>query len=207
MKNTKVFGSGEFSGANSFDSDVKIFGGAVFSGSLSCRSLKIFGAADVSSDVRCENLLRICGALTAGGRIEAETVKSAGAITCNGDISAETVKIHGGADIKGLLNAENITVIPTARCFISEIGGTKLTVKREPQRIIFDSHVKVNDGSAPELECKSIEADEVDIIITKAETVRGRKVRIGKDCIIGKVEYSESLVVDKNAKVGEKIKI
>ena len=38
-----------------------------------------------------------------------------------------------------------------------------------------------------------IEGDDVDLEYTQADVVRGRRVRIGEGCSIGRVEYSESL--------------
>ena len=38
-----------------------------------------------------------------------------------------------------------------------------------------------------------IEGDDVDLEYTEADVVRGRRVRIGEGCSIGRVEYSESL--------------
>ena len=55
--------------------------------------------------------------------------------------------------------------------------------------------------------CPIIEGDEVTLIHTTSKVVRGKNVRIGCNCVIDRVEYSESLDVDESATVGERVKI
>lgn len=48
-------------------------------------------------------------------------------------------------------------------------------------------------GSVSCAQVGDIEGDDVDLEYTQADVVRGRRVRIGEGCSIGRVEYSESL--------------
>ena len=57
------------------------------------------------------------------------------------------------------------------------------------------------------LEAELIEGEEIDLQATKAGVVRGRNVVIGPGCEIERVEYSGSLMVAPEAKVGEQVKV
>jgi len=52
-----------------------------------------------------------------------------------------------------------------------------------------------------------IEGEEIDLQATKAGVVRGRNVVIGPGCEMERVEYSGSLMVAPEAKVGEQVKV
>ena len=52
---------------------------------------------------------------------------------------------------------------------------------------------KTYHGSVSCSQVGDIEGDDVDLEYTQADVVRGRRVRIGEGCSIGRVEYSESL--------------
>lgn len=52
-----------------------------------------------------------------------------------------------------------------------------------------------------------MEGDQIDIENTKAMIVRGNNVKIGANCNIGLVEYTDELSIDPKAIVGESRKI
>jgi len=56
------------------------------------------------------------------------------------------------------------------------------------------------------LDVEAVEGDELDLEWTVAEVVRGRVVKLGPGCKIGRVEYSESLEVSPQAEVREEVK-
>jgi len=83
-----------------------------------------------------------------------------------------------------------------------EIGGGKITVKKKRNSLL-----PLFKGSEGSLRAKVIEGDEVSLENTKADVVRGNKVKIGQGCEIGLVEYRSDLLEDKNAtiKISKKI--
>lgn len=62
-------------------------------------------------------------------------------------------------------------------------------------------------GGYGTLEAEVIEGDEIYLESTKAKVVRGKRVVIGPDCEIERVEYEESLEVDESADVGEEQRV
>lgn len=62
-------------------------------------------------------------------------------------------------------------------------------------------------GGYGTLEADTIEGDEIHLESTRAKVVRGKRVVIGPDCEIERVEYEESLDVDESAEVGERQKL
>jgi len=57
------------------------------------------------------------------------------------------------------------------------------------------------------LEVQTLEGDEIYLEYTKAAMVRGKSITLGPGCRIGRVEYSDSLEVDEDAKVDERAKV
>ena len=53
----------------------------------------------------------------------------------------------------------------------------------------------------------TIEGNRISLECTDAEIVRGQDVVIGKECKIGRVEYSGTLEIQDNAEVGQQVKV
>ncbi|MBI3830518.1 MAG: hypothetical protein HY291_13440, partial [Planctomycetes bacterium] len=69
------------------------------------------------------------------------------------------------------------------------------------------SSASVSGGNgAFKLEAKTIEGDAVELENTVADLVKGKRVKIGKGCKIGAVEYTESIAVNDKASVKKQTK-
>ena len=88
-------------------------------------------------------------------------------------------------------------------CFAKEIGGQTITVKAKGSLVgnLLKPLFK------PQLETELIEGDKIEIENTIAKIVRGNQVRIGPNCQIGVVEYTEEYSIDKKAVVAENRKV
>jgi hypothetical protein len=64
-------------------------------------------------------------------------------------------------------------------------------------------------GNEPiELTCQNLlEADEISLEATVAKIVRGKRVIIGPECRIDRIEYAESLQIDPKSAVKEQVRV
>ena len=106
-----------------------------------------------------------------------------------GGVEAEAVRISGMAGIPGLLNAETVEIAADRGIRIGSIGGGSIRIYKPTQVSLLG----LFRSSCSCAQAGDIEGDDVDLEYTQADVVRGRRVRIGEGCSIGRVEYSESL--------------
>jgi len=181
-------------------------------------SVKVFGEAEVKMDMESQETLvmgtlmvggnahlkriKILGLLEVGERLTGDEANIKGSISVNGDVEYETFDSSGGFEIKGLLTADIIKVgLRFGQSSAEEIGGGKITVKKKSNSLLpFGKEI----GS---LIAKVIEGDEIYLENTKADIVRGNKVKIGPGCQIGVVEYRNELIHDPKATIKTKTKI
>lgn len=90
---------------------------------------------------------------------------------------------------QGLLNAETVEISASRGIRIGSIGGSSIRIYKPTQVSLLG----LFHGSVSCAQVGDIEGDDVDLEYTQADVVRGRRVRIGEGCSIGRVEYSESL--------------
>ena len=107
----------------------------------------------------------------------------------SGGVEAESVHLTGSAVIQGLLNAETVEISASRGIRIGSIGGSSIRIYKPTQVSLLG----LFHGSVSCAQVGDIEGDDVDLEYTQADVVRGRRVRIGEGCSIGRVEYSESL--------------
>lgn len=106
----------------------------------------------------------------------------------------------GTFEIEGLLNADKIDIELLGRCKVSEIGGGKINIRRKNTDVpilkqILNSIVdSIKEKSL--LQVSTIEGDDVYVSYTQAKVVRGKHVKIGPECSIDLVEYSEDFEKD-----------
>lgn len=174
-------------------------------GSIQSGCIAASGALEAGGELSCKGALHNSGSLSCGGKLTADEVKASGACRCGGDVrvrelvtsgrfeaangvEAERFRSSGKLEIKGLLNAEEVDISLCTNSSIGDIGGSRIRVRR-------DCSFGISFGK-PHLDVKSIEGDTVELELTNAEVVRGRFVRIGAGCNIGRVEYTEDLTVE-----------
>lgn len=186
---------------------VSISGSGKVQGSLRCESLRCSGSARVQGDVDCAGEIRCSGSSRVTGDIACQElgcsgstrcegslrangrVHSSGALKVDGSLEAESVHLTGSAVIQGLLNAETVEISASRGIRIGSIGGSSIRIYKPTQVSLLGLfHSGISCAQVGD-----IEGDDVDLEYTQADVVRGRRVRIGEGCSIGRVEYSESL--------------
>ncbi|MCR4403755.1 MAG: polymer-forming cytoskeletal protein [Candidatus Acetothermia bacterium] len=216
----KVAGSGKIEGDVDAN-QISTAGACKIEGNVKAQRMKTAGACKIVGDVQAREL-KTAGSCSVEGRVEAEALESAGAQTVlksisakqidaagsfrvGGDVEADRFSAKGSIDIGGLLSADEIHLELGGRSTIREIGGERIEVRK----LSRGWHFIINLGGwgSSSLEAETIEGDEVRLEATRAKTVRGKRVVIGEDCRIDRVEYTESLQVDKAAAVKEQVKV
>lgn len=170
-------------------------------------SLKSEGDLHCSGDFRCSGSTALGGSLqvgsgsisgvcSVGGTLHGGELRVSGKLTAQ-EVEAESFTASGKLEISGLLNAEKIEIEVSGSNEVGDIGGGTITVRRISHGLSFGERV---------LRVKSIEGDTVDLECTQAEVVRGKNIRIGRNCRIGRVEHSGDLTVE-GGEVGEQVRI
>ena len=203
-----VSGSGHFNGNAVCEEEIRISGSGHFEKSVECGSFSVSGSGHIENDLKCKDF-KSSGSSHIKGSVSCTDAAISGSVQVEKDMTGENIRISGGSSIHGLLNAENITIMLYGKNTVGEIGCTKLDVGISKNnsgslRIGPFSFGSKNKG---DLVCPIIEGDEVNLVNTTSNVVRGKNVRIGPDCVIKRVEYSESIEVDSSSTVGEQVKI
>jgi cytoskeletal protein CcmA (bactofilin family) len=194
-------GSGILNG-NVISEKAKVNGHARFRGNIDSQNLKIDGSARIDKNLTAEKL-KVSGKATVGGKVKCEEIKIQGTFTVGGDCEAEIFQAESQFTIGGLLNADEVNLKMFGACFAKEIGGQTITIKAKGSLVgnLLKSFFK------PQLETELIEGDKIEIENTIAKIVRGNQVKIGPNCQIGLVEYTEECSIDKKAVVAENKKV
>lgn len=191
-------GSGTVNG-NVTANTAKVSGNAKFKGTIESQNFSVEGTAKIAQNLLVKDL-NVSGKASVGGRVKCEQIKLQGILTVGEDCEAEMFKAQYRFTIGGLLNADQIDIEIYGECKAKEIGGQTITVKQHKGSFIgtlFKPFFKT------QLETELIEGDIIELENTIAKVVRGNQVRIGPNCHIGVVEYTEEFSQDNNAVVGE----
>ncbi|RLQ96251.1 polymer-forming cytoskeletal protein [Falsibacillus albus] len=176
----------------------KINGTAKITGKLAADQLFINGAASIHEGVDA-NKMDVSGKASVSGPVKGHEIKVNGKLSVKGNCDAEEFSGEGAFSIDGLLNAENIQVKLFSESKAKEIGGKKIIILQHKESLFkflkSFFHVK--------LQAELIEGDEIELEGTVADIVRGKHIKIGKNCEIDLVEYSGDFFMEKNAQVKE----
>lgn len=213
LANVRIVGESNI-GSGPFDT-VKITGNGYAHEELNCRKLKVMGEIKADKSLVCAaasivgtmkvrgdcaiQQADIIGEVHIEGNWQSDLTDIRGELTIDGQGVAEQIKVRGSLRVKGLFNSDKVEIISAHPSKLQELGGRKIEV-RKPRMSLHKPFRKTI------LEVQSIEADEIDIDYTTAQVVRGSRIKIGKHCQIGKVEYSECLIVEKGSVVETQVK-
>ncbi|SDD00610.1 protein CcmA, bactofilin family [Paenibacillus sp. UNCCL117] len=178
---------------------VDVNGAATFEQKLAAGEVRINGKADIGGALHAE-LLRVDGHMKVGEGLSGESVEVNGYLGVHGSCEAELFRSRGCFRIGGLLNAGKIEVELYVECRAKEIGCETVEVRRPLSANPFGKLVRTL-FSGDMLIAGTIEGDDIYLESTKAEIVRGKRVKLGAGCEIGLVEYSESYEQSPEARV------
>jgi cytoskeletal protein CcmA (bactofilin family) len=199
-KTVNIKGSGEIDGDIECNI-MKIEGGCTVYGNLEAKTVEIKGNSTIKGSCHSTDI-DIQGSANFGNDVSAEEINAKGRININGNFNAEKFNMEGAFKIRGLLNAGELELKLHGPSEAREIGGEKITIKREG-RLIFPRIEKMITtlGFNTCLITDVIEGDEIYLEYTKAKIIRGNNIEIGPGCEIELIEYKESYKQDEKAVV------
>lgn len=226
-QDVSIMGSGTSAGGTL--GKVRINGDGRIYGSGDCMTFRCNGTAVVEGSLRSRDA-KVNGQLSVDEHLEAEQMKINGGLKVGGGSRIGHIHINGDLSVGNSLSAAKMTINGTLEAG-DEIGAEDLTVRgqvnaggalygREINIKLYGGFSKVSRMTgqvisvsisrlarfigSPRvggLRTDYIEGDEIFLENTKADTVRGRSITIGRGCVIGQVIYSEQLKTDKDAEI------
>ncbi|MCA1066236.1 polymer-forming cytoskeletal protein [Rossellomorea sp. AcN35-11] len=199
------------SGSSTIEGDTKAetittSGSSKYEGSVMTAEMNISGSSKVAGDLICK-AFKVSGSCKVGGKIQGGSLKASGSLRADMDCEVETFSSSGSVHIEGLLNSDHIKIEINHESSIKEIGGESITVRHQGSTGIIKQVVNFFLQKEDYLFSDLIEGDEVYLENTKAKLVRGKHVVIGDNCHINTVEYSGTMDVKADSRIGESIKI
>jgi cytoskeletal protein CcmA (bactofilin family) len=189
-----IYGTSEAK-ENVLAGSVKVLGEAEVNGDLEAKESLVIGTMSIGGKAHMKKI-KILGTLDVGESLTGDEANIKGTISVGGDVEYETFDSSGGFEIKGLLNADTIKIaLRFGESSAEEIGGGKITIKRRKNSLLPFF------GEEGSLVAKVIEGDEVYLENTRAEIVRGNKIKIGSGCVIGLVEYRDDFTEDAHSSI------
>ncbi len=177
------------------DADVsgatKINGNAYFGKLDSSGALKVRGKSEGKK-------LDLSGSAKFEDSLDVKLIDSSGSFSVKGDVDCTTIDASGVVKIEGVLKGEEIMLNNSGKSKIKKIEGGDLVVESGGSGFFSFSF-----GKSGSLEVESIKGNEISLENTKAKSVMGNKVIIGRGCKIQNVKAKE-LKVHESAKVENK---
>ncbi|SEG17624.1 polymer-forming cytoskeletal protein [Paenibacillus sp. UNC499MF] len=180
--------------------EVIVRGSGSVSGNVRSELLSVSGNGEIRGDVAAGQV-KVNGSAGIGGSLTTDTAVIRGSVQIGGDCEAEKFEAYGNFEVGGLLNAGLIDIRLFGPCRAREIGGESIQVRKNG---FLNSLASLFGSKLTSLEAGIIEGDVIYLEHTSASVVRGRDVKIGPGCEIGRVEYSNSLYVDNHSAVAER---
>lgn len=200
-KKIKISGSGDIYKDAYAEEEIIGDGSCEFKGNVNSKRVKLRGSGDVLGDITAEEV-EISGSCDVKGNVKFDSMSIRGSADIYGDCEGRIFSSIGSGDIKGLLSADEINIDLTHSKYIKEIGGEKINVVEASKNIYFGFKLFKRESI---LTSEIIEGDEINLENTTCKIVRGRDVIIGKNCSIGKVEYTGKIIIDKSSEIKEVI--
>ncbi|MFS0837698.1 polymer-forming cytoskeletal protein [Paenibacillus sp. 1P03SA] len=180
--------------------EVIVRGSGSVSGNVRTELLSVSGNGEIRGDVAAGHV-KVNGSTGIGGSLTTDAAVIRGSVQIGGDCEAEKFEAYGNFEVGGLLNAGLIDIRLFGPCRAREIGGESIQVRKNG---FLNSLASLFGSKLTSLEAGIIEGDIIYLEHTSASVVRGRDVKIGPGCEIGRVEYSNTLYVDSHSAVAER---
>lgn len=201
-RNVKIDGVAGIEG-DTTSAALRVNGVVTFRGNLRTGAVGCSGKLKVEGDLRFGEA-ELDGVLTVEGGLGGESLRLKGGLKVRGACELDSLVADGAFKVGGLLNVGRLDVRLRAAAEAREIGAETILVRRSGSG-------RLRDWLAPrlaaDLKAELIEGDELDLEYTVAKRVSGNRVRLGRGCVIGEVEYRDELSVLPGAKIGKEMKL
>ncbi|MFZ3591080.1 polymer-forming cytoskeletal protein [Bacillus sp. DJP31] len=204
-ESVKFNGSGSFEG-NVYVTKMKINGSTSVLKNAIVDDLEINGSSSFKQDLQVGNC-EINGISKVYGKVTGGEIKVNGMLKVKESCEVERFISYGAVEIEGLLSADHIELNLDYHSSAKEIGGERISVRQYSSHKMIKHIINFFRQRTDLLEADLIEGDEIDLEITKAKLVRGKKIVIGEKCEIERIEYTDSIEIHPSSKVKESVKI
>lgn len=188
------------------EEEIRVSGSGRFRGAVQAGEFCAAGSAHVDGDLTVAGEAKAAGSFRCDGGIRAGVLRLAGGIRVEKDAEAEEARISGGFRCGGLLNAERVELRTDGGMDIGSIGGSVIRVQWESRGFNLRNLFRKNHRGTVTVR-GAVEGDDILLECVNAPRVSGRTVVIGENCNIDLVQYSESIGISPDAKVGRTEKI
>ena len=189
----------------------KVSGASSFSGDVKADYIGVSGSFSCGGNLVAEDKVSCSGSIKCRGNVKGNQLSIAGSFKAGGDIEAEKVYVEGILNCQGLLNAEDIEIKFERGMEIGSIGGSKIVIfpkhaTKPIMRLPLFSALTKHAATGVSV-VNSIEGDEIALEGVACPRVTGRVVAIERGCNIELVQYSETVEISPDAKIGRTEKI
>ena len=184
----------------------RVSGSSSFSESVSAGSVGVSGAFSCGGDMTAVETISCSGSVRCKGNVKSDQLSVSGVLTADGDAEAEEIRVHGCINCGGLLNAETLEIRFKQGMSIGSIGGSRIQIIREQNRV-FRLFWRWHESLDRITVASAVEGDEITLEYVTCPRVTGRAVTIGAGCKIDLVQYSETVEISPDAKVGRTEKV
>ena len=205
---------------------IMLNGTGTLDGDVTARELTVNGHGKVNSTLAAHELenngklsvngnaevgdLRNRGRLHVFGNMTGRDVATYGSLTVDGGVEAGSFKSRGMFEIGGNLHAQDVDLEVAGISRLNEIVGEHVRVALLTKGL--PGVMKLLSAFFPKFEDNLLRANRIEgttlmLEQVQADKVSGRYVKIGPNCRIQRVEYTEQLIVDPNSVVVEQVKV
>lgn len=227
-----TFNSVSINGSGVINGDVqctslKINGACDIKGNLKAETGVIRGRATINEDLFIHDF-QVNGRSDLKGGLYASTFRVNGFCSIGKEVNTESTKIYGKLEMEGKCNTDYF--FANGAIFINDAlqaGEVEVVLRNSNSKIskIFSDSIVVRKNNATSglwgwikalfpilgetgtLKVEEIRGENIIVEATLAEKIVGQRVVIGSGCKVGLVEYSDTLEISKDAKVGKQVKI
>ncbi len=206
-----VSGSAIFSGEVDADRIV-IPGRAEFRDFVTCDDINIAGEALLKNELVCESVV-VPGDASFLDKIVSDVFIIGGSVKANRKIKTIRLNVDGELESFGKIYADKV-LVKGSLVYASEMSCFDLRITSEKQsragRIMADKLSVVNraeDKSEPVLTCDFVECGVANIEYANIDYLRCDSCKIGKGCVIGRLECFESAEISPDAVIEQIITV
>lgn len=207
IKAERVVVSGTSKGEGTLEvNEMTVNGQMKYSGKLNViDKINVYGMALFGLEAKVNSLF-VAGSVKFGENADFDKAIVNGNLTVKGDFEGADFLCNGKTNIEGLLNADNIEFKLNCKSTVKEIGGEKISVRRDEgaffklDGMVFQSVFSKIFGDF-RLNSDVIEGDSIYLEYTTAKKVSGNNIVIGEGCFIDEINYSGSLDVSEKSEI------
>lgn len=180
------------------DKDVKagkisVYGDGKFKGGLEAEEISVYGDGNFLQHVKGKEI-KIFGSMK-GTVVEGEKITINGELESVEEISADELILNGEFHVRSSMNLGYGKFQLVGKSDATEIFCEKLEIRNNTESFHGILSGLISKGKGGTLKVDVIEGDEIYLVNTTANIVRGKTVKIGEGSKIGKVEYSDTLEI------------